>query len=84
MALRKLFIVLDCDDDHQKEQVQALLNEVSNARMLNARQLVSMAPMIQRNKQDIVELFNLIKQGGIKSIMSVKGGLIISRISKNK
>ena len=84
MALRKLFIVLDCDDDHQKEQVQALLNEVSNARMLNARQLVSMAPMIQRNKQDIVELFNLIKQGGIKSIMYVKGGLIISRISKNK
>lgn len=84
MALRKLYIVLDCDDDQQKEQVQSLLNEVSNARMLNGRQLVSMAPIIQRNRADIAELFNMIRQGGIKAIMSMKGGLIISRISKNK
>lgn len=84
MALRKLYIVLDCDDDQQKEQVQSLLNEVSNARMLNGRQLVSMAPIIQRNRADITELFNMIRQGGIKAIMSIKGGLIISRISKNK
>lgn len=84
MALRKLYIVLDCDNDQQKEQVQSLLNEVSNARMLNGRQLVSMAPIIQRNRADITELFNMIRQGGIKAIMSIKGGLIISRISKNK
>lgn len=84
MALRKLYIVLDCDDDQQKEQVQSLLNEVSNARMLNGRQLVSMAPIIQRNRTDITELFNMIRQGGIKAIMSMRGGLIISRISKNK
>lgn len=84
MAFRKLYIVLDCDDDQQKEQVQSLLNQISNARLLNGRQLVNMAPVVQRNQQDIAELFNMIRQGGIKAIMSVKGGLIISRISKNK
>lgn len=84
MALGKVFIVLDFDNEQQKEEVQELLKEVSNERILTGRQVVSVAPMIRRNKEDLAELFSMIKNGGVKSLMSIKGGTLISRISKNR
>lgn len=84
MALGKVFIVLDFDDEQQKQEVQELLKELSNERIVTGRQVVSIAPMIRRNKYDLAELFSMIKNGGIKSLMSIKGGTLISRISKNK
>lgn len=84
MALGKVFIVLDFDNEQQKEEVQELLKEVSNERILTGRQVVSIAPMIRRNKEDLAELFSMIKNGGVKSLMSIKGGTLISRISKNR
>lgn len=79
-----MFIVLDFDSEQQKEEVQELLKEVSNERILTGRQVVSVAPMIRRNKEDLAELFSMIKNGGVKSLMSIKGGTLISRISKNR
>lgn len=84
MALGKVFIVLDFDNEQQKEEVQELLKEVSNERILTGRQVVSVAPMIRRNKEDLAELFSMIKNGGVKSLMSIKGGTLISRISKKR
>lgn len=84
MALGKVFIVLDFDNEQQKEEVQELLKEVSNERILTGRQVVSVAPMIRRNKDDLAELFSMIKNGGVKSLMSIRGGTLISRITKNK
>lgn len=84
MALGKVFIVLDFDNEQQKEEVQELLKEVSNERILTGRQVVSVAPMIRRNKEDLAELFSMIKNGGVKSLMSINGGTLISRISKNR
>lgn len=84
MALGKVFIVLDFDDEQQKQEVQELLKELSNERIVTGRQVVSIAPMIRKNKYDLAELFSMIKNGGIKSLMSIKGGTLISRISKNK
>lgn len=84
MALGKVFIVLDFDNEQQKEEVQELLKEVSNERILAGRQVVSIAPMIRRNKEDLAELFSMIKNGGVKSLMSIKGGTLISRISKKR
>ena len=45
MALRKLYIVVDCENDEQKEAVQTAFNELSNTRALScsiwSRQAVS-------------------------------------------
>lgn len=82
MALGKVFIALDFDSDEQKEQVQDILKEISNERILTGRQIVSVAPIVRKNKSEIAQLFTMIKEGGIKSLMSVKGGMLISKMSK--
>lgn len=82
MALGKVFIVLDFDSEEQKAQVQDILKEISNERILTGRQIVSMTPIVRKNKSEIAELFTMIKEGGIKSLMSVKGGMLISKMSK--
>lgn len=82
MALGKVFIVLDFDSEEQKAQVQDILKEISNERILTGRQIVSVAPIVRKNKSEIAQLFTMIKEGGIKSLMSVKGGMLISKMSK--
>lgn len=44
--------------------------------------IVSVAPIVRKNKSEIAQLFTMIKEGGIKSLMSVKGGMLISKMSK--
>jgi hypothetical protein len=82
MALGKVFIALDFDSEEQKAQVQDILKEISNERILTGRQIVSVAPIVRKNKSEIAQLFTMIKEGGIKSLMSVKGGMLISKMSK--
>lgn len=82
MALGKVFIVLDFDSEEQKAQVQDILKEISNERILTGRQIVSVAPIVRKNKSEIAQLFTMIKEGGLKSLMSVKGGMLISKMSK--
>jgi hypothetical protein len=82
MAQGKVFIVLDFDSEEQKAQVQDILKEISNERILTGRQIVSVAPIVRKNKSEIAQLFTMIKEGGIKSLMSVKGGMLISKMSK--
>ena len=81
MALGKVFIVLDFDSEEQKAQVQDILKEISNERILTGRQIVSVAPIVRKNKSEIAQLFTMIKEGGIRSLMSVKGGMLISKMS---
>ena len=82
MALGKVFIVPDFDSEEQKAQVQDILKEISNERILTGRQIVSVAPIVRKNKSEIAQLFTMIKDGGIRSLMSVKGGMLISKMSK--
>lgn len=82
MALRKLYIVVDCEDDEQKEAVQTAFNELSNTRALTSRSIISMYPFFQKNRDSLMELFRMIKEGGIKSLLSVRGGTLINNIRK--
>lgn len=47
MALRKLYIVIDCENDEQKEAVQTAFNELSNTRALTSRTIISMYPFLK-------------------------------------
>lgn len=62
MALGKVFIVLDFDSEEQKAQVQDILKEISNERILTGRQIVSVAPIVRKNKSEIAKLFTMIKE----------------------
>lgn len=85
MALRKIFLAVECADDNERDIVQSLANELSNSRILNARTLINMKPMFDKNRNELIQLFDMISQNnGIGSILSVKGGMIISKLAKRK
>lgn len=48
MALRKIFLAVECADDNERDIVQSLANELSNSRILNARTLINMKPMFDK------------------------------------
>lgn len=84
MALGKVFLVLEFDSEEQKSQVQDILKEISNERVFSGRQVVSIAPLVRKNKKELAELFNMIKTGGVKSLMSVKGGMLLNKLMQQK
>lgn len=43
-----------------------------------------MKPMFDKNRNELIQLFDMISQNGIGSILSVKGGMIISKLAKRK
>ena len=82
--LRKLYVVVDCKDDAEKDAVQNALNELSNSRVLSGSAIVNMFPLFMKNKNDLMELFNMIRTKGVGSLLSIKGGMLIKRLSSKK
>jgi hypothetical protein len=80
--LRKIYIAVDCDDDGQRDAVQAAFNELSEMRMFRGADIVQMQPMLRAHSEDFAQLFNMITHGGIKSLLTIKGGMLIKRLTK--
>ncbi len=80
--LRKVFIVLDFEDEEQVKELQEELNNFSNSRVLDGHKLRTMLPMYQHHKQDIAELLQMVSNGGVKALLSVRGAQLISNLRK--
>ena len=80
--LGKVYIVLDFDNEEQKQYVQKVLEDISNMRIVSGRQIEQIYPFYQRHKGEINELFSMISNGGDKSIMSMRGAGLIAKLSK--
>ena len=78
--LGKVYIVLDFADEAQKEQVQEIFKEVSNMRVANGTQIVTFYPFIKSHQQTILQLFNLVKDNGVKAIVSMQGAALIKQL----
>lgn len=82
MALRKIIIAVDCENDRERDEIQKICTEISSMGMLKASQILTMAPAFQRNREDLLRLFHMITTGGVKSLMSVDGGRLLLKLSK--
>ena len=80
MSLRKFFIVLDCEDDAQHDEVQKMFNELSNARVMTATTLQRAYPMYKARENDIRQLFLLLRDNGIKGLMSMQGASLLTKL----
>jgi hypothetical protein len=78
--LRKLFIVIECDDDKQRDNVQAIFNELSNTRVLTADKILKAYPMYKAREADIRQLFAIVSNNGVKGLMSVQGATLLTNI----
>lgn len=82
--LGKVYLVLDFENEEQKKYVQKVLEDVSNMRIVTGKQVQAMYPFYQQHKGEISELFRMITNGGIKSLLSMKGAALITKLSKVK
>lgn len=80
--LRKVFIVIDFEDEQQVEDLQNELNELSNSRVLDGHKLRTMLPMFRKHKSALFELMQMIAKGGVKAVLSVRGAQLINSIRK--
>ena len=80
--LRKVFIVLDFEDEAQVKELQDELNAFSNSRVLDGHKLRTMMPMYKKHKRALMELMGMIAQGGVKAVLSIRGAQLINSIRK--
>lgn len=80
--LRKVFIVIDFEDEQQVQDLQNELNELSNSRVLDGHKLRTMLPMFRKHKSALFELMKMIAQGGVKAVLSMRGAQLINSIRK--
>lgn len=82
MAYRKIILLVDCDNDQEKNQVQAFCDEISNMRVLSGKDLVRVYPKFKQHKEDFILLFRMIVKGGPKSLLSLEGARLITKFTK--
>lgn len=82
MALRKINIAVDCTTDKERDEVQQIMSEISGMRVLRGDMIVGMFPYIKSHQGELMQLFGMIKNGGVKSLLSVQGGVLLNKLRK--
>ena len=80
--LRKVYIVIDFEDEQQVNELQTELNALSNSRVLDGQKLRTMLPMFKKHKAALFELMKMIAQGGVKAVLSMRGAQLINSMRK--
>lgn len=79
---RKVIIAVDCTDDAQQQQVQQIMQEVSNMGLFSGEKIISAYPYFRAHRNDLTQLFGLISKGGVKSLMSGQGISLVTKLAK--
>lgn len=79
MALRKIYIAVDCADDAQRDRVQEIAQELSQIR-LSGNDIESIYPEFKRRKAGIAEIVRYIKENGPAGVKSFKFVGLISNL----
>lgn len=82
MALRKIYLAVECANDQERDAVQGIANELSNMRVMNANSIIKMMPLVEKHKAEFTQLFQMITRDGISSLMSIRGGMLIGKSAK--
>ena len=82
MALRKIIVAVDCADDAQRDRVQEIMNEISGMRMLDGAKMEGMYPFFRSHHSELRQLFGMVANNGIKSLMSGQGLGIITKLAR--
>lgn len=80
--LKKVYIVVDVADEEEKQRVQGVMNDVSNMRVLKGGQVLLMYPYFKKRQAELMQLFNMVGTGGIRSLLSGKGIGLITKLAR--
>lgn len=82
MTLRKFYVVLECEDDTQYDNVQNIFNELSNTRAVTANTVLRAYPIYKAREMDIKQLFSLMRENGIKGLLSMQGAGLLAKLTR--
>lgn len=68
---RKIEIAVDCANDQEREQVQAIAKDASTLLKLKAADVIALYPTIQKNSGLIATAIRSISKEGMKGVMRV-------------
>lgn len=80
MALRKIYIAVDCVDDAQKERVQAIAEELSSMRVFDGSMIVSVYPSLAAKKGELYEIVKYLQANGAQGVKSFKFAGMVSKL----
>lgn len=80
--IKKVFLAIECTDEKQRDEVQLVLNELSNARMITGETFLKAYPLYKQREVEIRQLFRLVAANGVKGIMSIQGAGLLAKIAK--
>lgn len=72
MALRKIYIAIDCADDAQKERVQKIAEELSCMRVFDGDMIENTYPILDAKKGQIYNIIQHLKSNGVQGVKSIK------------
>lgn len=84
MGFWKVYIAVDCENEQEYQQVQQAAKDISNMRILKGKDILSMLAMFAKYRSEMTELFRMISQGGVKSLMSGQGMRILGSLAKRR
>lgn len=81
MALRKIYLGVNCTDDNERNAVQSIADELTRMNILNAQTILRMMPVFNKNQVELTQLFSMVSKNGVKSLLSLKGGLLLRKLA---
>ena len=79
---KKIYLAIDVTDDAQRERLQRIADELSNARLVNGNQLENAYPMYCKYETELRQLFHNVSRNGFGAQTMVSIGKLASRMLK--
>lgn len=69
MGYKKVIIAIDCDNEEEQRQVQAIAQDISQSFRLKAKDLIGFYPTLQQHKGLLYTAITTISREGKKGII---------------
>lgn len=81
MALRKFNIAMECGSEEEFNAAQEALRQISGMGLLSAKKVIAYYPLMNSKRREISRIFDLIANGGVKSLLSIEGAQLIRSLT---
>ena len=82
--LKKIYLVIDVQDESQRDRLQQIANELSNMRAVNGTQIENIWPFFRQYENDIRQLFYNVSRNGFNTQTMITIGKLASKMIRKK
>ena len=82
--LKKIYLVIDVQDEAQRDRVQQIANELSNMRALNGTQIENIYPLYRQYENHIRQLFWNVSHNGFNTQTMMTIGKLASKMIRKR